>query len=112
MRHILVNYAEQQKASKRGGDALRVTLESLELITETPAEELLTLHQALAELEADHPRRAQVVECRVFGGMSVEETAGALDISTATVKREWRVSSTWLYRALRDADDGRAPTSP
>jgi RNA polymerase sigma factor (TIGR02999 family) len=103
MRQILVNYAEQQRALKRGGDLVQVPLEDTQLVTETTADELLNLEQLLLRLEADHPRRCRVVECRVFGGMSVEETADALGISPATVKREWQVASVTLYRELQDA---------
>ena len=109
MRQVLVNYAEQQKAKKRGGDALRVTLDESVFATEASANELLSVHQLLTQLEAENPRRSRIVECRVFGGMTVEEVADALDISTATVKREWRVATAWLYRAVQEAaDDGGA----
>jgi RNA polymerase sigma factor (TIGR02999 family) len=102
MRHILVNYAERQAAAKRGGRAAHVPIEGLSLADDTSAEELLALHALLEALEAEEPRRARVVECRVFGGMSVEETADALDISPATVKREWQLASATLYRALSE----------
>jgi RNA polymerase sigma factor (TIGR02999 family) len=101
MRQVLINYAEQQRAEKRGGDALRVPLENVEIVADTSADEFLSLHAALSRLEGEYPRRARVVECRVFGGMSIEEVADALDISPATVKREWQISSAWLYRAMR-----------
>lgn len=100
MRQILLNYAEQQRAAKRGGDALQVPLEEAEFVTQASADELLTLEQSLRQLEADNPRRCRIVECRVFGGMTVEETADALDISPATVKREWQIASASLYRNL------------
>jgi RNA polymerase sigma factor (TIGR02999 family) len=101
MRQILVNYAEQQRASKRGGDAVQVPLEDAEWITETTADELLDMEKQLKRLEAENPRRCQIVECRLFGGMTVEETAEALGISAATVKREWQVASATLYRDLQ-----------
>lgn len=107
MRQVLVNYAEQQKAKKRGGDALRVTLDESVFATEASANELLSVHQLLTQLEEKNPRRSRIVECRVFGGMTVEEVADALDISTATVKREWRVATAWLYRAVQEGvEDG------
>lgn len=116
MRHVLVNYAEQQQAAKRGGDAQRVGLEALD----TPpganapdasaafqvgpsveeAEDVLSLHEALARLERREPRQARIIECRFFGGLSIPETAEALDISPATVKREWQAASAWLYAEL------------
>lgn len=101
MRQVLVNYAKQQKATKRGGDALRVTLDDSVFATQASADELLHVHQLLVELSEDHPRRSQIVECRVFGGMSVEETADALGISTATVKRDWRLATAWLYEHVQ-----------
>ncbi|MEM9388250.1 MAG: ECF-type sigma factor [Pseudomonadota bacterium] len=100
MRHVLVNYAEQRNAAKRGGKAPHLPLEELSLIDDASAEELLTLHTLLEALEMEEPRRARVVECRVFGGMSVSQTAQALSISPATVKREWQLASVALYRAL------------
>jgi RNA polymerase sigma factor (TIGR02999 family) len=101
MRQILVNYAEQQRAAKRGGDVVRVPLEDHLLSTGTTAEELLGVDELLRGLEAQHPRRARIVECRVFAEMTVEETADALDISAATVKREWQLASAALYRDLQ-----------
>ena len=111
MRQVLVNYAEQQKASKRGGEAVRVTLDEATLASDVSADELLDLHRLLTALEADNPRRCQVVECRVFGGMTIEEVAEALSISPATVKREWQIASAQLYRELQsgDASVGPAP---
>lgn len=104
MRQILVNYAEQQRAAKRGGDAVQVPLEDAEWITETTADELLDMERLLKRLESENERRCRIVECRVFGGLTVEETAEALDISAATVKREWQVASATLYRDLKERD--------
>lgn len=106
MRHILVNYAERQKAAKRGGGAAELPLDGILVASEGVAEEALALHQALESLEQEKPRLCQIVECRFFGGMSIEETAEALSISPATVKREWNLASAWLYRTLHgDASD-------
>jgi len=102
MRQILVNYAEQQSAAKRGGDQVQVPLEDAEFVTGTTAEELLDLERLLRKLDEEDPRRCRIVECRVFGGMTIEETADALDISPATVKREWQVVSARLFQALHD----------
>jgi RNA polymerase sigma factor (TIGR02999 family) len=109
MRQVLVNYAERQRTTKRGGDALRVTLDESVFATQASADELLHVHQALAELERLHPRRSRIVECRVFGGMSVEEVAEALAISPATVKREWQLATAWLYAALQGKEPEAAP---
>ncbi len=105
MRHVLVNYAEAQRAAKRGGDAPQVPLASLGPVAdsrtmECTCEELLALNDALDRLGAISGRQRDVVECRFFGGLSVEETSGALGISTATVKRDWRFAWTWLYHEL------------
>jgi RNA polymerase sigma factor (TIGR02999 family) len=101
MRQILVNYSEQQHAEKRGGDRVQVPLEEAEFVSTTTADELLDLEALLLKLESENPRRCRIVECRVFGGMTVEETAAALGISPATVKREWQVASARLYRDLQ-----------
>lgn len=100
MRQILVTYAERQRTARRGGDRLRVTLDDASLRSEMSAAEVLDLERAVTELEATDARRGRIVECRLFGGMTVQETAAALEISPATVKREWRVASAWLTRAL------------
>lgn len=109
MRQVLVDQARARRAAKRGGGMAAVTLEeSLAPGWETADSlEVVALDEALRELEEVDPRAAKVVECRFFGGMEVEETAAALGISTATVKRDWRVARAWLARALGDGrDDG------
>jgi RNA polymerase sigma factor (TIGR02999 family) len=99
MRQVLVNYAEHRRAAKSGGGVVHVPLEDDDvLVAESAIDELLDLDKALCALEAESPRRGRIVECRLFGGMSVEETAAALDISPATVKREWQVASAVLTR--------------
>jgi RNA polymerase sigma factor (TIGR02999 family) len=112
MRQVLVNYAKQQQAIKRGGDALRVTLDDSVFATQASADELLHIHQLLTDLAEEHPRRCQIVECRVFGGMSVEETADALGISTATVKRDWRLATAKIYEDLQTQNDSAAVHDP
>ena len=111
MRQVLVNYAKRQSAHKRGSDALRVTLDEAVIATQASADELLHVHQLLSELAQNHPRRARIVECRVFGGMTVDEVASALSLSPATVKREWRIATADLYRALQEADDAPAASA-
>lgn len=102
MRNILVDYAVRRKAQKRGGDRQRVPLDTDDLATEAPVEDLLALDQALQQLEALDERQLRVVECRFFGGLSIDETAEALGISPATVSRDWRMARAWLNRALSD----------
>ena len=106
MRQILVNYAERANAAKRGGNVAIEPLDEATVISESMAEELLQLTEHLIPLEKDSPRRCRIVECRVFGGMGVDETAAALGISSATVKREWRIASAMLRRNMtRDSGD-------
>ena len=100
MRRILIDYAVQRRAQKRGGDQVHVPLEEAALLPDGQSRELLELDDALQRLEAIDARHARVVEYRIFGGMSIEETAEALDISPATVKRDWNMARAWLNREL------------
>jgi RNA polymerase sigma factor (TIGR02999 family) len=100
MRQVLVNYAESRRASKRGAGATHVALEDVPLVAEHAIDELLDLDRAMRALEARSPRQCRVVECRVFGGLSVEEAAEVLGVSPATVKREWQLASALLFRDL------------
>ena len=110
MRHVLVDHARRQGAAKRGGNLDRVDLSETLVGTASgsPDRHVLALDRALDRLEALDGRKARVVECRFFGEMSVEETAAALRVSTATVKRDWRLAQAWLCRALAEPD---APAS-
>ena len=102
MRHVLVNYAERRRAAKRGGGAVTVPLDDVShLLGIDVADELLALHEALDRLAVLSPRQEQVVEARFFGGLSIEETAMALAISPATVKRDWQLASAWLQREMK-----------
>ncbi len=100
MRQILTNYAERMSAKKRGGDALRITFSEHLPITDDKIEEILSINEILTKLEAHNPRDCKLFECRVFGGMTIEETANALNVSASTVKRDWSVISAWVYREL------------
>lgn len=100
MRRILVDYAVQRGARKRGGGRVKVEMEDDFAITDAEAGQLLALHRALEELESHHPRHARVVECRFFAGMTTPEIGEALDISPATVKRDWQMARAWLNREL------------
>lgn len=100
MRQILINYARDKRVAKRGGDATPVSPDDVPLVSEDAVEELLALDEALDALAALDARQARVVECRFFGGLSVEETAEALDVSPATVKRDWAVARAYLQRTL------------
>lgn len=100
MRRILVDHARAVKADKRGGDAVKVSIEGLGPADPHPANRFLVLHDALDRLAALNPRKAQVIELRYFGGLSLEETADVLGISTATAHREQRLAEAWLNEAL------------
>jgi RNA polymerase sigma-70 factor (ECF subfamily) len=100
MRRIMVDHAREHHAIKRGGDALKVTLDEAALVTEKRSEELLALDEALERLGAQDPRKVQIVELRYFGGLKVEEAAEFLKLSRRTVEREWKMAKAWLYRAL------------
>ena len=100
MRRILISYARMKKADKRGAGAEHVPLDNaFAAATERPAE-LVALDEALTRLAALDERQAKVVECRFFAGMDVNETAEALGISPATVKRDWTAARAWLKREL------------
>ncbi|NIR51669.1 MAG: sigma-70 family RNA polymerase sigma factor [candidate division Zixibacteria bacterium] len=101
MRNILVDYAVKKKAQKRGGDRQRVTLGKQNIATqEVSLNDVLAVHQALNQLAEKDLRLVRIVECRFFGGLSLEETAKALGISTATVSRDWKMARAWLNREL------------
>lgn len=100
MRQVLTNYAERLACAKRGGNALRVTLSGHMPLADDAVDELLQLDAVLRELEKTDPRRCRILECRVFGGMTIDETAVALDVSPATVKRDWILLRAWAYREL------------
>ena len=100
MRRVLVDYAVARKAGKRGGGAIAEPIDDAVVMAVERSEELLALDEALSRLAADNNRYARVIECRFFGGMSIEETAAALGTSAATVKRDWTVARAWLNREL------------
>lgn len=100
MRHALINYAEAKRAAKRGGGARPVTLRDDDLVADDAVDEILALDLALGRLERLEPRQARVVECLFFAGLQIDETAEALDISPATVKRDWTAARAWLYHEL------------
>lgn len=100
MRRILVNHAESRHAAKRGGMATRVTLEESISWTGGRDLDLAELDSALVELSQLDPRQARVVELRFFAGLNIDETADVMEISPATVKREWTMAKAWLHHAL------------
>jgi RNA polymerase sigma factor (TIGR02999 family) len=99
MRHILVDYARARGNRKRGGDMEKVSIDAALLVAEAERD-LVGLDEALSRLEAIHPRQARIVELRFFGGLNVQETAEAIQVSIDTVKRDWRFAKLWLLREL------------
>ena len=105
MRRILIDYARQHKADKRGGEFQKLALdENIDKAQEQSAE-LVALDDALETLTKIDPVKARIVELRYFGGLTVEETAEVMGISTITVKRHWRMAKAWLYGQLSNTDD-------
>lgn len=106
MRDVIVDYARAQRTDKRGGPGRDLTLDAAGPLAGPgvvdPAE-VLSLDAALADLERLDPEAARIAELRYFAGLTVEETAEALDLSPATVKRRWAVARAWLYRRLSDS---------
>jgi RNA polymerase sigma factor (TIGR02999 family) len=100
MRFILVDHAKRRRAEKRGRGFRRVTLSLAEAKQNHGNVDLLELHEALERLESEQPQKAQVVDLRVFGEYTIEETAHALGISTGTVKRHWIAARAWLFREI------------
>ncbi len=103
MRQVLISYARKHNAEKRGGGAPDTLLEGKEIALNERADELLALDEALTRLSTFDERLAQVVEYRFFGGLTIEETATVLEVSTMTVKRDWDKAKAWLYRELNTA---------
>lgn len=100
MRFVVIDFARRRSAQKRGGGAIHETLDAGQIALETQAADLVALDEALHRLATLNERLSQVVECRFFGGLSVEETAEALGCSARTVKRDWQKARLWLHREL------------
>lgn len=112
MRHILIDYARARQRKKRGGDVDKLPFDEVKDYVERPppqedeVTELLALDAALQKLGKVHRRPCEVVVCRFFGGMTIPDTARALDISASTVKRDWQLAQAWLYHELKQAEAG------
>jgi RNA polymerase sigma factor (TIGR02999 family) len=109
MRQILIDHARRRNAKKRGGDQKQVNFDELEAFFSSPSQRLeardavlMVLDDCLAKLGEMNERSVRIVECRFFAGMTIAETAEALEISPATVNRSWNTARAWLYRELRD----------
>jgi RNA polymerase sigma factor (TIGR02999 family) len=100
MRHILTDSARSRRFQKRGGGALRITLDEALPVSPRQNADMVALDEALVQLAALDPRKGQVVELRFFGGLSVDETAEVLKVSRETVLRDWKFAKVWLLREL------------
>ena len=100
MRNILVQFAREQQAAKRGGRAIQVSLSEAVSDSTRHNPDLVALDDALTTLEKLDPRQARIVELRFFGGLSLEETAEVVQLSVSTVRRAWRMAQAWLHQQL------------
>ena len=100
MRRILVEAARSKRRHKRGAGAVKITLDEALIVPAQPAQDLVALDDALDALAKVDERKSRVIELRFFGGLTVEETASALNISQDTVLRDWRLAKAWLLREL------------
>lgn len=100
MRRILVDNARHRRRLKRGGDGNRIDLDKISLAVDEPPDELLALDEAMTKLAETHPEKAQLVNLRYFGGLTHEEAAQAIGISTSTADRHWAYARAWLYRHM------------
>jgi RNA polymerase sigma factor (TIGR02999 family) len=101
MRRILVDHARSARAQKRGGPERHVTFDEGLVVSSEPGQDFVALDDALQALAAFDERKGRVIELRFFGGMTVEETASALNVSPDTVMRDWRLAKAWLQREMR-----------
>ena len=100
MRRILVERARNRRSDKRGSNPQRISLDEVTEVAEARAADLLALDEALQALSTIDPRKAQLVELRYFGGLTIEETANVLGVSTPTVERDWHTARIWLHREI------------
>jgi RNA polymerase sigma-70 factor, ECF subfamily len=110
MRRVLLMHAREHQAAKRGGGAQKVSLDETAIFSPAQAEELVALDELLTRLDALDPQQARVVEFRFFAGLSVKETAELMNISTATVKRDWAMAKAWLAREMGRQSGGATAT--
>lgn len=104
IRRVLVDHARARACQKRGGHRDKHPLEALALAAPAPTVDLIALHEALLRLSMTDPRKAQVVELRFFGGLTVEEVADVVGINARSVERDWQYARAWLYRELAQGD--------
>lgn len=109
MRRILLNRARDKNRQKRGGQHRRVDLNKIDIASDTPADDLMALDEALERLAKENPECAALVKMRFFAGLKVEEAANLLGLSARTAKRHWAYARAWLLEALR-YDDTPTPS--
>ena len=109
MRRVLLNYARDQNRLKRGGKAIHVSLSEALIVPGEKDREIIALDDALNRLEAIDERKAKVVELRFFGGLTVEEVAEVLNVSTVTVLRDWAFAKAWLAREMQHGQEQSRP---
>jgi RNA polymerase sigma factor (TIGR02999 family) len=102
MRHILIDHARAHSRDKRGGGAVKVSLNDALVVAADQADHFIALDDALRVLERLDPQKGKLVELRYFGGLSIEETAEVMNISPRTVRREWQRAKAWLYRMMTE----------
>ena len=107
MRRILVDYARSRNFAKRGGGAVKLSLEEGLIVSDERSEQVVAVHEALEGLAKIDPRQAQIVELKFFGGLSNEETAEVLAVSPGTVARDWTMAKAWLRREISKSDSDR-----
>lgn len=100
MRRILIERARSRRSDKRGSNPQRISLDEVAELADARAADLLALDEALQALSTIDPRKAQLVELRYFGGLTIEETANVLGVSTPTVERDWHTARVWLHREI------------
>lgn len=100
MRRILIERARNRRSAKRGSGAQKVSLDEAADVSNQRAADLVALDEALTNLAAIDPRKAKIVELKYFGGLTIEETAEVLDVSTPTVERDWHMAKIWLHREI------------
>ena len=103
MRRVLVDYARRRKGAKRGGNIPKVAIDEAVVAANQPSEDVLAVDEAVTALAAVDERKAKMVELRFFGGLSIEETAEALQVSPGTVMRDWTLAKAWLQREIRSS---------
>ncbi len=111
MRRVLLMHAREHHAAKRGGGAPKISLEETAMFSPAQAEELVSLDELLTRLATLDPQQGRIVELRFFAGLSVEETAELMDISSATVKRDWAMAKAWLAREMGKVRSDNAAAS-